>query len=139
MNIILQKFFEYATKDLYSFADYDLPEFRKALESYKTKHRMTSAPSKKIRRKMDITKMRMPEGIVYKAVHKTYRSKKSAIHPWWRAYSGGAAAALGSLPATCRADRVRDNISSVSSRTRQISGCVCGSGRRRKYNICQQA
>lgn len=79
MNIILKKFFEYATKDLYSFADYDLPEFRKALESYKTKHRMTSAPSKKIRRKMDITKMRMPEGIVYRAVHKTYRSNKKVL------------------------------------------------------------
>lgn len=79
MNIILKKFFEYAAKDLYSFADYDLPEFRKALESYKTKHRMTSAPPKKIRRQMKVTRIQMHEGIVYRAIHKTHRSNKKVL------------------------------------------------------------
>ena len=42
-------------------ADYDLPKLRIALESYMSKHMMTSAPSKKIRQQMKVTKIQMQE------------------------------------------------------------------------------
>lgn len=79
MNFIVRKFLKFYLRDFKKIRTLDTADFAAGLEKLKKKLPKTSAPSKRIKRKMDVKTRRVNGGIYYVAKDKTNRSNKKVL------------------------------------------------------------
>ena len=79
MNIILRKLIQYSLRNFAELSKLDNPRFGEGLAELKKKLPQDSAPSKRIKSKMDIKKCRVKDGIYYVARDKKNRSNKKVL------------------------------------------------------------
>lgn len=79
MNIIAKTALKAVLKDFYSLNDLEGEAFREGLRDFKKKHPRTSAPSKRIRKYMDVEEHRVSGGVYYIARDKARRSNKRVM------------------------------------------------------------
>ena len=79
MNIILKKLIRFSMRDFTKLSRLDNPEFGEGLAELKKKLPQDSAPSKRIRREMEVKKRRVKNGIYYVARDRHNRSDKKVL------------------------------------------------------------
>jgi acetyl esterase/lipase len=79
MNIILRKLIQFSMRDFTELSKLDNPEFGEGLAKLKKKLPQSSEPSERIKKKMDIRKCRVKDGIYYIAKDKKNRSNKKVL------------------------------------------------------------
>lgn len=79
MNIILKKLIRFSMRDFTKLSRLDNPEFGEGLAELKKKLPQDSAPSKRIRREMEVKKRRVKNGIYYVARDRHNRSGKKVL------------------------------------------------------------
>ena len=79
MNIILKKLIQFSMRDFTALSKLDNPEFGEGLAKLKKKLPQSSEPSERIKKKMDIRKCKVKDGIYYIAKDKKNRSNKKVL------------------------------------------------------------